>query len=132
MQVTTILVAGQNVDDALTTVPRGQVGGLVVSLTLQRHWTQIVRFAQQHRLPTISGPREFVEAGGLMAYGPHYPDLFRRAATYVDKVLKGARPADLPVEQPTRYEFVVNRKTARALGLTIPPALVLQADHVID
>ena len=67
-----------------------------------------------------------------MAYGPHYPELFRGAATYVVKILKGAKPADLPIEQPTKFEFVINRKTAKALGLTIPPSLLLQADHVIE
>src|SRR5262245_13090925 len=75
----------------------------------------------KHRLPAIYGRREFAEAGGLLAYGPSFPDNFRRAATYVDKILKGARPADLPVEQPTTVEFVVNLETAKALGLTIPP-----------
>jgi putative ABC transport system substrate-binding protein len=88
--------------------------------------------ALKNRLPTISGPRHFVEAGGLMAYGPHFPDLFRRAATYVDKILKGARPADLPVEQPTKFELIINLKTAKALGLTIPPALLARADQIIE
>jgi putative ABC transport system substrate-binding protein len=74
--------------------------------------------ARKSRPPTVSGPREFVEVGGLMAYGPQYSDLFRRAATYVDKILKGAKPADLPVEQATKFELVINLKTAKALGLT--------------
>jgi putative ABC transport system substrate-binding protein len=75
---------------------------------------------------------EYVESGGLMTYGPSMADLFRRAATYVDKILKGAKPADLPVEQPTKFELFVNLKTAKAVGLTVPPSLILQADQVID
>src|SRR5215471_10330510 len=80
----------------------------------------IAAFATQEHLPSLWGYRDAVEAGGLMSYGPNVPDLFRRAATYVDKILKGAKPADLPVEQPTKFELVVNLKTAKALGLTIP------------
>jgi putative tryptophan/tyrosine transport system substrate-binding protein len=83
------------------------------------------------RLPTSFHRREFVEAGGLMTYGVNLPDLFRRAATYVDKILKGATPAELPVEQPTTFELVINLKTAQALGLTIPPALLFQATEVL-
>jgi len=108
------------------------VGGLIVDLTLQEHSRQIVDLALKSRLPTVSGPREFVEAGGLMAYGPHFSDLFRRAATYVDKILKGAKPADLPVEQPTKFELVINLRTAKALGLTIPQSLLVRADEVIQ
>src|SRR5262245_47348708 len=84
------------------------------------------------RLPAMYALREDAEAGALMAYGPHFPDLFRRAATYVDKILKGAQPADLPVEQPTKYELVLNLKTARTLGLTFPPHLLVLADKVIQ
>jgi putative ABC transport system substrate-binding protein len=92
----------------------------------------IVELVLQHRLPAIYGSREFVEVGGLMAYGPNFAELFRRAATYVDRILKGASPSDLPVEQPMRFEFVVNLKTANALGLAIPPSLLIQADEVIQ
>jgi ABC-type uncharacterized transport system substrate-binding protein len=88
--------------------------------------------AVRNRLPAISGLREFADAGILMAYGASLSDLFRRAATFVDKILKGARPADLPVEQPTKFELVISLKTARILGVTIPPPLLLRADQVID
>ena len=93
---------------------------------------EIAELATKSRLPTIYRERQHVEAGGLMAYGPDIPDLFRRAAIYVDKILKGAKPADLPVEQPTKFELVINLKTAKALGLTIPQTLLLRADEVIQ
>ena len=94
--------------------------------------TQIVALAAQTKLPTIFPEREFVEAGGLMAYGNSVLAVFYRVATYVDKILKGAKPADLPVEQPTKFELVINLKTAKGLGLTIPPTLLFQADEVIQ
>ena len=94
--------------------------------------TQIVDLAAKSRLPTIHPFRESVEVGGLMAYGVDLPDMYRRAATYVDKILKGAKPGDLPIEQPTKFELILNLKTAKALGLTIPPSLLQRADQVID
>jgi putative ABC transport system substrate-binding protein len=92
----------------------------------------LVEFLVKRRLPAITGQRIFADAGGLMAYGPNYIDSSKRAAVYVDKILKGAKPADLPVEQPTRFEFVINLKTAKALGLTIPETLLATADEVIE
>jgi putative ABC transport system substrate-binding protein len=93
---------------------------------------QIASFAQRNRLPSMSAQKEYVDAGGLMSYGPSGSDMSRRAAIYVDKILKGAKPADLPVEQPTKFELVINLKTAKALGLTIPQSLLLRADQVIQ
>ncbi len=96
------------------------------------HRARLADLALKNRLPSMSTQWQWVEAGGLIAYGPNLPDLWRRAATYVDKILKGARPADLPIEQPTKFELVINLKTARALGLAIPQPLLLRADEVIQ
>ena len=89
-------------------------------------------FATKHRLPSVNAYRELVMAGGLMSFGPSYEDMHRRAASYVDKILKGAKPADLPVEQPTKFTLRVNLKAAKALGLTVPPSLLARADEVME
>jgi ABC-type uncharacterized transport system substrate-binding protein len=96
------------------------------------HRKEIADLALKHRLPTMSEYREYVEAGGLMFYAAHDPDLYRRVATYVDKIFKGAKPADLPVEQPTKFELVINMKTAKLLGLTIPPAVLARTDEILQ
>ncbi len=105
---------------------------VLASPILESHRSEVAALAAKHRLPTIYHVAEFVEAGGLLSYGVSFLDLYRRAATYVDKILKGTKPADLPVEQPTKFELVINLKTAKALDLPIPPILLLQADKVIE
>jgi putative tryptophan/tyrosine transport system substrate-binding protein len=100
--------------------------------TINANHARINTLALGARLPTMHGVRDYVEVGGLMAYGPNLPDLYRRAANYVDKILRGAKPADLPVEQPTKFDLVINLVTARALGLTVPPTLLARADEVIE
>ena len=121
-------------DQAFATMAEAHVDALIMHPSPQffTRRTQIVDLALKMRLPGIFEVREFAEAGGLMAYGPSVPAIFYRAATYVDKILKGAKPADLPVEQPTKFELVINLKTAKALGLTIPPTLLFLADEVIQ
>ena len=122
------------IEKAFSAMAREKAGAVIVArdaLFLQQA-RQIAELAAKHRLPTISGIREHIEAGGLMTYGPNSTDSFRRAATYVDKIIKGEKPANLPVEQPTKFELVINRKTANALGLTIPQSLLIMADRVIE
>jgi len=121
--------------DAAFAAMRSQRAGAVLVLRdglFRAQRTQIAALAAKSRLPAVYGNREYAEAGGLMAYGASTPHMYRRAATYVDKILKGAKPADLPVEQPTKFELVVNLKTAKALGLTIPQSIRIRADHVIQ
>jgi putative tryptophan/tyrosine transport system substrate-binding protein len=124
-----------DLDRAFSAVTKGRAQALIVPagnpITATRQ-AQVASFAQRSRLPSIYGARDAVDAGGLMSYGPSVADLFRRAATYVDRILKGAKPADLPVEQPTKFELVINLKTAKALGLTIPQSILLRADQVIE
>jgi putative ABC transport system substrate-binding protein len=121
-------------EGALAALARERPDALITfadPLTLTHH-RQIVAFAMQHRLAMISELKAFAEAGGLMSYGPSGPDLWRRAAAYVHKILQGAKPADLPVEQPMKFELVLNLKTAQALGITFPPTLLILADEVIQ
>ena len=123
-----------NLDGAFSTATRQRADALLIlpaGPVLNLHKKRVVDLVAQSRLPAMYFTREFVEAGGLMSYGPSLPDNWRRAATYVDKILKGTKPADLPVEQPIKFELVINLKAAKALGLTIPPTLLFQADEVI-
>ena len=99
---------------------------------IHSHRARIIALVAQHRLPAVYGTREMADEGGLIAYGPHRPDLYRRSAFYVDKILKGAKPADLPVEQPTRFELIVNLKAAKALGVAVPVITQQIADEVIE
>jgi putative tryptophan/tyrosine transport system substrate-binding protein len=125
-----------DLDTALDAVVKGGSRALIELpsplLNIRRMETRVSAFAIQHRLPTISMLRSFAVTGGLLAYGPNLPECFRRAAVHVDKILKGAKPADLPIEQPTKFELVINLKTAKALGLTIPPSVLARADEVIQ
>jgi putative ABC transport system substrate-binding protein len=126
--------SANEIDNALDAATKGRVGALLIlpdPLT-NTYQARIVELAAKMRLPTMFTQRPPVDAGGLMSYGPSYADLFRRAASYVDKILKGAKPGDLPVEQPTKFELVINLKAAKALGLTIPPSLLGRADEVIS
>jgi putative ABC transport system substrate-binding protein len=123
-----------DVSAAFAAIARERPDALVVILDslMVDHRRQVVEFAAQHRLPAIYGGPMFVEPGGLIVYSPDFHELWRRAATYVDRILRGAKPGTLPVEQPTKFELVINLKTAKALGLTIPQSLLLRADQVIQ
>lgn len=132
--VTSGIRPAEDIASAFATIKAAQADALFVvgdPLTFA-HRNRIHSLALTERLPTVHVIREFVEAGGLISYGPNYPDLFRRAADYVDKILRGAKPGDLPFEQPTKYNLVVNLKTAKALHLDFPPTLLARADEVIE
>jgi putative tryptophan/tyrosine transport system substrate-binding protein len=123
----------KSLESAFQTAKQKQVNG-IMTLTTRRFFTErkrIVELAGKYRLPAIYPQKEFVEAGGLMSYGADYDDLFRRAAVYVDKILKGAKPADLPVQQATKFEFIINLKAAKQIGLTMPVRVLERANQVI-
>jgi putative tryptophan/tyrosine transport system substrate-binding protein len=125
--------SANDLEKAISTISKGQAQTLMTvrDPAIYANQARILEFAAENRLPTMHMDKEPVEAGGLMSYGPNVPDLFRRAATYVDKILKGAKPGDLPVERPTKFDFVINLKTAKQLGLTIPPNVLARADKVV-
>jgi putative ABC transport system substrate-binding protein len=124
----------QEMEGALAVMARERPSGCVVYVTpiTQSFRARLIEFAAKQRLPAIYSAREFVDDGGLVWYGPNHRELFRGSASFIHKILRGARPEDLPIEQPTKFELVINLKTAKALGLTIPPSLLLRADQVID
>ena len=135
LQVQAVELRGRDdLDNAFLAISKGGAGAILglqnpAFIALQE---RIAEFAARSRLPAMHIDSEFADAGGLLTYGPHYADLFRRAATYVDKILKGTKPGDIPVEQPTRFELVINMKTAKTLGITIPQSVLVRADRVIE
>jgi putative ABC transport system substrate-binding protein len=124
----------QEIEPAFGAITSGRADALIVfdDPVLWSHRPRIVALAAARRMPAMYGLRDFVDDGGLMSYGPNRPDQYRRTAIFVDKILKGAKPADLPVEQPTRFDLVINLKTAKALGLDVPPTLLVRTDAVIE
>ena len=122
------------IERAVTAFARSSNGGLIVtaSALASVHRDLIITLAARHKLPAVYSERYFVTGGGLISYGPDFVDQYRRAAGYVDRILKGEKPADLPVQAPTKYELVINLKTAKALGLDVPPTLLARADEVIE
>ena len=133
MRLEPVSIEGPNDFDSASKAVPGTDGLLFLESPLfTTHRARLAELAARSRLPAIYGQREYVEVGGLMSYGTHFKDLYRRAAWFVDKILKGAKPGDLPVEQPTNFELVINLKTAKALGLTIPQSLLQRADQVIE
>jgi putative ABC transport system substrate-binding protein len=123
-----------DLDDAFGAAAKAGAGGVIVmpDLLFTQHLQRLVELVAKHRLPTTYFSRDFVDAGGLLSYAPSFPDMFRRAATYVHRILKGMKPRDLPIEQAARFELVINLKTAKALRLTIPPSVLLRADQLIQ
>jgi ABC-type uncharacterized transport system substrate-binding protein len=123
-----------DIEQAVAAFARSPNGGLIVTTgaAMARHRDLLIALAARHKLPAIYFERNFVASGGLISYGPNYVDQYRRAAQYVDRILKGEKPADLPVQAPTKYELVLNLKTAKALGLEVPPTLLARADEVIE
>jgi putative ABC transport system substrate-binding protein len=135
LELVSLAVRGpDDLEGAFTTaIRRGAEALVVIQDTLtNQHRARVTQLAAKSRLPAVYGSRQFMEAGGVIAYGADLYANFRRGATFVDKILKGAKPSELPVEQPTRFELVINRKTAQLLGLTIPPSLLQRADQIID
>jgi ABC-type uncharacterized transport system substrate-binding protein len=135
VKVLALEIRGHNpdLDGAFKTAKSGRADALIISPgpVLRFHRKRFLELTAQSRLPAMYSDSEWTEAGGLMSYGTDYVDLHRRAATYVDKILKGAKPTDLPVEQPKKFEFIINLKTAKQIGLTIPPNVLVRADKVI-
>ena len=127
------LLESKHIEPAFRAAANGRVDAIIVlvSSVLNSNRRRVAELAAKSRLPVIYPFREFVEAGGLMTYGVNFVDLYRRSATYIDKILKGASPADLPVEQPTKFEFIINLNAAKQIGLTVPPNVLARADHVI-
>jgi putative tryptophan/tyrosine transport system substrate-binding protein len=124
----------EDFDRGFSDMTRVHAGAMYIAVTpmFEAHRRRLVDLAARNKLPTVYSFRGWAEDGGLMSYGPDIADMYRRTAAYVDKILKGAKPADLPIEQPTKFELVINLKTAKALGLTIPPSLLLRADQLIE
>ena len=124
----------QEIESAFSTMTQDNAEAVIVAndLFFNQERRQLAELAAKNRLPSVAATRQYVEAGGLMSYGPSFAENYRRAATYVDKIFKGAKPGDLPVEQPTKFEMFINRKTAKALGLTIPQSLLISADKIIE
>jgi putative ABC transport system substrate-binding protein len=134
LQLQSLEVRGPNdVEPAFQAAKKERAGALIVlrDVVVSSQMRRILELALKNQMPAIYGDRGFVDAGGLMSYGPNIDDLFRRAATYVDKILKGTKPADLPIERPSKFELVINLKTAKQIGLTIPPNVLVRADRVI-
>src|SRR5262249_47325605 len=135
MQVNAIdLHEAGEIESAVAAFARSPNGGLITTAASAANVFRdlIIKLALQHKLPTVFYERSFVAAGGLVSYGTNFVDQYRRAAGYVDRILKGEKPADLPVQAPTKYELAINLKSAKALGLTVPPALLARADEVIE